>query len=87
VFNEMGELQSESNQNHLKTPNNQEMEAFAEKAKKTLQNLSFTLKRAIILNTVEKIIASKEHLGVNGYLPLNVSLCYEDRHRRSSKCW
>lgn len=75
---------SESNQNRLEAPNKQEMEAFAEKAKKTLQNLNFALKRAIILNTVEKIIASKKHLQVNGYLPLNVSLCYEDRHRRAS---
>ncbi len=77
---------SESNQTHLKAPNEQEMEAFAEKARKTLQNLSFTLKRAIILNTVEKVIASKEHLRVNGYLPLNVSLCYEDRNCRTAEC-
>ncbi len=72
---------SESNQNHLETPTRQEMGAFAEKAKKTLQNLSFGLKRAIILNTIEKVIASKEHLRVMGYLPLKVSLCYEDRYR------
>ena len=76
---------SESNQTHLEAPNKQEMEAFTEKAKQTLQNLNFALKRAIILNTVEKVIASKEHLQVNGYLPLNVSLCYEDRNRRAAK--
>ncbi len=78
---------SESNQNHLETPSKQEMEVFAKKAKKTLWNLSFALKRVIILNTVEKVIASKKHLQVNGYLPLNVLLCYEDRNSRLAECW
>ncbi len=77
---------SESNKMSLETPTKQDMEVFAEKARKTLQNLSFAVKRAIILNTVEKIIASKEHLQVNGYLPLNVSLCYEDRNCGVAEC-
>jgi len=74
-------------QTQLEIPNQREMEAFAEKARKTFKNLSFTLRRAIILNIVEKVIASKEHLQVIGYLPLplNVSLCYEDRHCRASQ--
>jgi len=75
---------SEANQTQLETPNKSEVKAFAEKAKKTLQNLKFEAKRAIILNTVEKVIASKEYLRVIGYLPLNVSLCYESRHRGPS---
>lgn len=77
---------SEANQTQLETPSKSEVEAFAEKAKRTLQNLKFETKRAIILNTVEKVIASKEHLRVIGYLPLNVSLCYESRNRGSAEC-
>jgi len=77
---------SEANQTRLETPNKSEVEAFAAKAKKTLHNLKFETKRAIILNTVEKIIASKEHLRVIGYLPLNVSLCYEGRNCGSAQC-
>lgn len=74
----------ESNQMRWETPDKQEMETFAEKAKKILQNLSFAVKRGIILNTVEKVIASKSQLQIIGYLPLNVSLCYENRYCRSA---
>jgi site-specific DNA recombinase len=61
----------EAKQTQLETPSSREMEAFAAKAKKTLQDLKFAAKRGIILNTVEKVIATKDYLQVNGYIPLN----------------
>lgn len=75
---------SESGQKRLEMPGETEMKAFAEKAKEKLQNLKFEIKRAIILNTVEKVIGTQSQLQVIGYIPLNVQFFTEGRYRRSS---
>ena len=72
---------SETNKLQLETPDEQELKTFAAKAKKTLQDLKFEPKRAIILNTVEKIIGTKNHLQVIGYIPLNQNVREHSLHR------
>jgi len=56
------------------------MGAFAEKAKETLQGLKFETKRAIILNTIERVISTQSQLQVIGYIPLNVQLFTHHRN-------
>ena len=73
---------SESNQTRIEMPGKNEMKAFAEKAKEKLQNLKFEIKRAIILNTVDKVIGTQSQLQVIGYIPLNVQFFTQGRHRR-----
>lgn len=67
-------------------PGKEEIEAFAEKAKVALKNLTFQAKRAIVLNTIEKIIGTKHHLQVFGYIPItqNVELHTNDRYRQGA---
>jgi site-specific DNA recombinase len=64
---------NQANQRLLEAPSQRDIKAFAEKAKKTLQDLKFEPKRAIILNTVEKVVSDKNQLQVTGYLPLTTS--------------
>ncbi len=82
---------SEANQIRLETPSEREMKSFATKAKKTLQDLSFSARRAIILNTVEKVVSDKNHLQVTGYLPLTNSnyvwFKTDHRNRWTTKRW
>ncbi len=75
---------SEASQMRLETPSKRDMEVFAAKAKKTLQDLNFTAKRAIILNTVGKVVGDREHLQVIGYIPLNQYVKQYTLHRY---CW
>ncbi|MFH1866995.1 MAG: recombinase family protein [Patescibacteria group bacterium] len=75
---------SEANQMRLKTPSTGEVESFAVKAKKTLQDLNFAAKRAIILNTIEKVVANKQHLQVIGFIPINQDVKFFSLHRN---CW
>ncbi len=69
----------------LATPNEREMEVFAVKSKQTLQDLKFAAKRAIILNTVDKIIGDRNHLQVTGYIPLYVQFSSLHRHCRPAQ--
>jgi site-specific DNA recombinase len=79
---------SKDSQKGLEMPNKQDMQAFATKAKKTLHDLSFSAKRAIILNTVEKVVGNKDHLQVIGYIPVNqnVKQLSLHRYRRFAQC-
>ena len=65
------------------------MTEFAEKAKKTPQDLNFTAKRAIILAAVEKIVGTKQPLQVTGHIPLNQNVSFQTSHRnhRTPQCW
>ena len=80
---------SEANQVQLKLPSKQDMEAFALKAKETLQDLNFAAKRAIILNTVESIVGNRNNLQVIGFIPINQNVAFKlnHRNRRAAKCW
>jgi len=77
---------SQSQVNEL--PSQREIQTFAQKAKLTLQGLNFGAKRAILLNTVEKIIGTKQLLQVSGYIPLtnqNVEFKTIGRNRRTAE--
>ncbi len=80
---------SEANQVQLEAPNKKQMEEFAEKARKKLADLKFQAKREIILNTVEKVIATQKQLQVIGFVPItnsNVQFNSLYRNRWSSQC-
>lgn len=69
-------------------PNEKEIEIFAKENEGVLGDLSFILKKDIILNVVEKIIATQEDLKVTGHVPITspyVKYKTIDRHRRSTK--
>lgn len=81
---------SEASQNQVnELPSQHEIQTFAQKAKATLQGLNFAARRAIILNTVEKIIGTKQLLQVSGYIPLtnqNVEFNTIGRYCRVAEC-
>ena len=68
----------------ISVPDEETIEAFAVKAKQALYNLSFEAKRSILLNVVEKIVATQEELKVYGHIPItkinNVELLTNDRY-------
>lgn len=78
---QIGSAESQAKQIELNTPSEQDMMAFALKAKEMLQNLNFEAKREIILNTVEKIIGNREQLQVIGYIPINQYVAFKSNHR------
>lgn len=72
---------SEASQKRLETPTKREMGAFAQKATQTLQGLNFSSKRAIICNTIEKVVSNKQLLQVTGYIPLESNVSFQTSHR------
>ena len=71
-----------------------EIEAFAASAARALEDLNFESKRAIVMNVIDKVVATQEMLEVYGYIPItdHVELCseYRDgantiRHGRDSR--
>jgi len=59
-----------------------EVAAFTQRASVALHRLSFAAKREIVLNTVDKVVGTKQQLQVHGYIPLgnHVELFTNDRH-------
>jgi len=72
--------------NFAMMPNKKEIELFSKESVKVLSNLSYELKKDIILNTVEKIVGTKEKLQVYGYIPVNTNnyVKYKTSNRH---CW
>ena len=69
-------------------PTKSDIEAFAQNVKKTITNLNFSQKRAIVLSTVEKVVSTKDHLVVSGYIPVqNYGYKTINRYCRASKRW
>src|SRR5262249_18825375 len=50
-------------------PTKDEIELFAHEARGMLHNLNFTQRRAIVIKTVEKVVATFERVKVYGYIP------------------
>jgi len=71
-------------------PDHDTIKSFAEKSKEVLQNLNFEQKKAIVLSTIDKVIATQEKLQVWGYIPIilekHVEYQTSHRNRRSAKC-
>lgn len=72
-------------------PSQDQISSFAEKANNMLKSLSFEVKRSILLNVVDKIVATQEKLQVIGYIPIttteqNVAFFSIHRYRRFTKC-
>ena len=64
-------------------PTNTESKVFAHEAQKALHNLNFVTKRAIMLNTVEKIIGTQQRLQVFGYIPITNHVEFKSIYRHS----
>ena len=67
-------------------PSVEDIERFASKAREDLTGLSFEQKRAIVMNTVDKVIGTQQRLRVIGYIsiPDHVELRTNDRHGLSA---
>ncbi|MDP3957149.1 MAG: recombinase family protein [bacterium] len=81
--------QQENQINATTMPGRGEVESFAKESVEALSDLSFTLKRAILTNVVEKIIGTQQQLQVAGHIPLSlnyVKFFTESRHRRVAQC-
>jgi len=71
-------------------PNQQQIEAFAQKATVMLKGLKFMARQAIVRSVIEKGVVSQGQITVTGRIPVetiqansNVTLCSIHRHRRS----
>jgi site-specific DNA recombinase len=75
----------EVNENEL--PKLDEVKAFAEKASQALKDLSFSAKKAIINNIIDKVVGTRENLQVYGCIPVtsNINVFTEYRNCRSAK--
>lgn len=62
-------------------PSIDEINNFSAAARKTLHNLSFQARRAILLNTVEKIVGTPRQLQVQGYISVNDHVDFKTIHR------
>lgn len=63
-------------------PSNDEIKEYSEAARKVVHNLSFQARRAILVNTVERIVGTQQGLTIYGRIPLknHVEVCSNDRH-------
>ena len=62
-------------------PDRQEIQKFTVAVRKMLRDLSFQRKRAIVLNTVEKIIGTQQQLQIHGYIPITNYVEFFTGHR------
>jgi len=62
-------------------PAEAEIDAFAAQARREMHNLSFAQKRAIVLNTVERIVGSQRELQVYGNIPITNYVEFKTNHR------
>jgi site-specific DNA recombinase len=72
-------------------PNQEAIESFAREVVIKFKDLSFETRKAILINVVDRIIASPEKLQVYGHIPITienyVAFFSSHRNRRSPKCW
>ncbi|MCP1752004.1 hypothetical protein [Bradyrhizobium elkanii] len=62
-------------------PQKEELELFADEARNTLHNLSFSQKRAILLNTVDKIVGTPSELQIYGAIPIENHVEFKTSNR------
>lgn len=80
---QLANSQQEANAYCGEMPSDNEIKELSEAARSTLQNLNLHARRAILVNTVEKIVGTQQKLGVYGCIPIrnHIELCSSDRHR------
>jgi site-specific DNA recombinase len=63
-------------------PSAGEIKRFAEAARKMLHHLNFQARRAIVLNAVDRIVATQRRLQIYGHIPVttHVKFCSHHRH-------
>jgi site-specific DNA recombinase len=59
-----------------------ELQAFAERAARALADLGFEEKRAVVMNVIDKVVATRKGLEVYGIIPAadDIGLCTNHRH-------
>src|SRR5439155_17780707 len=67
----------------ISAPSVDKIKQFAASARRALSNLSFSSRRAIVLNAVEKIVATHNRLQVHGYIPITDHVEFHSNHRHS----
>jgi len=65
-------------------PTKTETKIFAREAQKTLYNLNFEARRAIVLNTVEKVVGTQQQLQVYGYIPVTNHVKFKTSYRHGA---
>jgi site-specific DNA recombinase len=70
---QISNIKVEMEQTETSLPNQDEVRSFAEKVKDKIENLSFEVKKGIIMNIVDKIVGSKECLQVCGNIPITIN--------------
>ena len=67
-------------------PSVEDIERLACKAREGFSGLNFEQKRAIVMNTVDRVVGTQQELKVSGYIsiPQHVELCTSDRHGLSA---
>lgn len=69
-------------------PDKNDLEVFAEETARTIGGLTFSTKKGIVENIVERVVGTRDKLQVYGYIPVtpnsNVNMLPSDRHRRDT---
>ena len=71
-------------------PNEEQLRRFTELTRQKFTTADFALRRIVVLNTIDRIVGTKERLQVWGTVPVvtseNVELFTSDRNRRPPEC-
>ncbi|MDP1728479.1 MAG: recombinase family protein [Bacteroidota bacterium] len=80
--------EQERNSEEIKIPDMDQIEVFVKNVKEKLMDLSFEVKRGIMMNVIEKIVGTQQELQICGYIPIttenNVSFFSGDRNGMST---
>ena len=58
-----------------------QIKEFADNAAQTLQNVNFETKRSIVMNVIDKVVATQQVLEVHGVLPISEHIGLSSKHR------
>lgn len=75
--------QEENRFNSAIMPNQAEIKEFTKEAIKTLHNLNYEVKRAIMMSVLDKVIGTQQKLEVYGYLPITPNVKFQTISRNS----
>ena len=81
--------QKQENNNTL-LPNGKEIKEFIREAKDAIKTFDFSMKRKLILESIDRVIGTKTKLKVTGYIPItsqNVEFKTIHRNCWTTECW